>query len=220
MAEFKDRLNEAMELRDLKPAELAKLSGVNEGAISQYRKGAYKAGQHNLDKLAYVLKVSIPWLMGADVPMDQSVASGIDIENDCTFPSNLTPLQKMQKIPLVGRIACGEPILAEQHIEEFIDLPKHIRADFALECHGDSMVGANIHDGDIVYIRMQPQVENGQIAAVIIGGEEATLKRFYRNCDTVTLAAENPAFPPLVFVGSEINDIRVVGRAIAFTHVI
>ena len=223
MATFKDRLNEAMMLRDIKPSELAKLSGVNEGAISQYRKGSYKAGQRSLEKIAAVLRVSIPWLMGADVPMEEDVPEAqikhklhlTHITED--MPNNVTPITT-DRIPLVGRIACGEPILAEEHIEDHVDLPRHIKADFALECSGDSMIGAGIRDGDIVYIRKQPTVENGEIAAVVIDGEEATLKRFYRSGNKVMLSAENPAYDPFVYVGEEINTIRIVGRAVGFTH--
>lgn len=124
----------------------------------------------------------------------------------------------MDQIPLVGDIACGTPILAEENITDYVDLPGHIRADFALTCRGDSMIGAGIQDGDIVYIRHQETVENGQIAAVLVGSEEATLKRFYRSNNAVTLNAENPSYAPMVFVGEEAAQIRILGLAIAFTH--
>lgn len=205
MAEFKDRLELALQLRDIKPAELAKRTGIGEGAISQYRKGAYKATQRNLEKISKELSVSIPWLMGITDDMDSSL------------PSNIRRLEPMQKIPLVGRIACGEPILAVENIEDYIDLPRQIHADFALTCKGDSMVNAGIQDGDVVYIKEQPTVENGQIAAVMVG-DEATLKRFYHTEDSVRLVAENPTFPTLSFFGEEITQIRVIGLAVAYTH--
>ena len=82
-------------------------------------------------------------------------------------------------------------------------------------CRGDSMIGARIRDGDVVYIRRQPIVENGQIAAVLIDGE-ATLKRFYRDGDTVTLVAENPHFPPLVYRNEELLNMSIIGLAVAF----
>ena len=138
-----------------------------------------------------------------------------------SLPSNVTPLPPMEKVPLVGQIACGTPILAEENITDYIDLPAHIHADYALTCKGDSMIGAGIHDGDIVYIRKQEMVENGQIAAIRMNDDcDATLKRFYRIGDTVTLNAENPAIPPMVFIKDEINDLRIVGLAVAYTHVI
>ena len=136
---------------------------------------------------------------------------------NCELPNNIRPIGPMERVPLLGTIACGEPILAEQNIRAHVDLPGHIHADFALECKGDSMQNAGIRDGDIVYIREQERVENGEIAAVLIG-EEATLKRFYQTGDKVVLYAENTAYPPFMFVGEEINNLRILGRAVAYTH--
>ena len=135
-------------------------------------------------------------------------------------PHNITPLPEMKKIPLVGQIACGLPILAEENIEDYIDLPTHIHADYALTCKGESMINAGIQDGDVVYIRKQAEVENGQIAAVRVDCEDATLKRFYYDGSAVQLIAENPKFPPQVFAGENINRIKVIGLAVAYTHVI
>lgn len=134
------------------------------------------------------------------------------------LPSNLVPLTSMKKVPLIGTIACGTPILAEENITDYIDAPGHIHADYALTCKGDSMINAGINDGDIVYIRKQETVENGQIAAVMVGEDEATLKRFYVENGVVTLNAENPAYPPKTFVGEEAAQIHVLGLAVAFLH--
>ena len=100
----------------------------------------------------------------------------------------------------------------------YIDLPGHIRADFALTCKGDSMINAGIRDGDIVYIRKQETLDNGQIAAVLIDGEEATLKRFYYVNGMVSLNAENPSYSPMVFVGEEAAAIRILGLVVGYTH--
>ena len=208
MATFQERLEEAISLRDLSPAELSRISGVNEGSISQYRSGAYKASQRSLEKLSKALNVSIPWLMGADVPMERSDSSSTKL------PPNMTPL-KTKKLPLVGQIACGLPILAEDNISRYIDVLDSVRADFCLECKGNSMTGARINDGDIVCIRLQPEVEPGQIAAVRIG-EEATLKRVYYYPDKLVLQAENPAYPPQVYTDQDLEDIEIIGKAVAF----
>ncbi len=215
MPTFKDRLEEALAMRQMTAADLSKATKIGEGAISQYRKGAYKATQRNLEKISQALHVSIPWLMG--ITDDYSITLFTSSDSS-SLPTNLTPLEEMDKIPLVGRIACGTPILAEENIEDYVDLPSHIHADFALECKGDSMINAGIYDGDIVYIKKQPFVENGQIAAVLLDGEEATLKRFYKNNDTVTLLPENTAYSPMTFVGEEINNLKIEGLAVAFTH--
>ena len=107
MAEFRDRLEQALLMRAMKPAELAKQTGIGEGAISQYRKGIYKASQRNLEKIANALNVSIPWLMGVS---DDPVSS---------LPSNIMPMPATYKVPLLGTIACGEPILAAENIDNF-----------------------------------------------------------------------------------------------------
>lgn len=132
---------------------------------------------------------------------------------------NTKPPQYAWKVPLIGTIACGAPILAEEHIEGYVNIPKHISADFALTCKGDSMSGARIFDGDIVYIRQQDTVDNGQIAAVLIDGE-ATLKRVKIYDDHIVLEPENPHFRPLTYWAEEMNSVRILGRAVAFTSAI
>lgn len=117
--------------------------------------------------------------------------------------------------PLIGSIACGTPITAEQNIKSYVGVPAAWRADFALECHGDSMA-PTICDGDVVCIRSQPEVEQGQIAAVRIG-EEATLKHCYYQNGVVQLIADNPSVcPPMVYTGSDLDEIEVEGLAVGF----
>ena len=135
------------------------------------------------------------------------------------LPSNIIPMPAMRRIPLVGTIACGTPILANENIEGNVDIPEHVHADFALRCKGDSMINARIYDGDIVYIRQQPTVENGEIAAVLIG-DEATLKRFRRTEDRVILEPANPLFDPLVYRGEDIDNVHILGLAVAFTSTV
>ena len=136
------------------------------------------------------------------------------------IPANIIPMPEMKKLPLIGAIACGQPILAEEHIEDYVDVPKHIDADFALTCKGDSMINARIFDGDIVYIRQQETVENGEIAAVMVGDGEATLKRFRKFDDHITLEPENPMHRPMAFWNEEMNNVRILGKAVAFTSAV
>ncbi len=133
-----------------------------------------------------------------------------------SLPTNIIPLPTMRKVPLLGSIACGDPILAASNIEGEVDIPDHITADFALRCKGDSMINARIFDGDIVYIRHQDMVDNGEIAAVLID-EEATLKRVHIFEDHIILSPENPTHKPFTFWGEEMNTIRILGKAVAFT---
>lgn len=130
-------------------------------------------------------------------------------------PDNIIPLPKMKKIPLLGTIACGEPILATENIEALINADENLNADFALRCKGDSMINARIFDGDIVYIREQPDVEDGEIAAVLIG-EEATLKRVYKYPSKVVLRPENPLYDDMIYSKEEMNEVRILGKAVAF----
>ena len=173
MATFADRLKEALEIRNISAAELSRKLGINEGTMSQYKAGKYEPKQRRLQEISQILSVSIPWLMGADVPMEDNQSSinllGI---------KNIIPMPKMKKVPLIGTIACGEPILAQENIEDYVNMPANLDCTFALRCKGDSMINARILDGDIAFIREQPEVENGEIAAVMIDNE-ATLKRVY-----------------------------------------
>ena len=199
---------------------------MNKSDISQYVSGKVEPNQDKLFVLGNALDVSEAWLMGYDVAMERislkfnGVASfdgkARAIDGNAKIPANLIPLPKTYTVPLLGEIACGDPILAEQNIADQIPVPEHIKgADFALTCKGDSMINARIHDGDIVYIRQQPEVENGEIAAVLIENE-ATLKRVYKYPDKLVLNPENPVYPPMVYSGTELESIRILGKAIAF----
>ena len=213
MAEFKDRLNQAMLLRDLTAAELSRLSGVNEGAISQYKAGKYKASQRSLDKLASILRVSIPWLMGADVPMEETAP-----DSSPKFPSNATPLDfsHLQRIPILGCIAAGMPIYAEQNIEGYTYTDLNGGAEyFALRVKGDSMDAAGIKDGYIVIVRRQNIVEEGEIAVVLVDHENATLKRVYRTDSTITLMPQssNPEHKPQIYNLADTH-IDILGKVV------
>lgn len=186
--------------------QIAEYVGVSEATVQRWESGNIKSLRHeNLTKLSEILRVSPSYLMGWD-------------NKSLTLPHNISPIGNIRKIPLIGEIACGTPILAEQNITDYVDAPGHIKADYALTCHGDSMINAGIRDGDIVYIRQQQTVENGQIAAVIIGDEEATLKRFHYDGHTLILSPANDSLPPKSFCGEDMNTVRVIGKAVAFLH--
>lgn len=186
---------------------VAEKLGCSPSTVYRYENGEInKMGIDKLKPIAEAINTSPAYLMGW--------------EDEETLPANVSRIEPMQRIPLVGQIACGTPILAEQNIEDYVDLPGHIRADFALTCKGESMIGAGIRTGDIVSIRKQEEVENGQIAAVMVGGDEATLKRVYTKPGVVQLVAENPNIAPAVFIGKEAEQIHIIGLAVAYTHVL
>lgn len=194
---------------DLTQEEFAKIAGVSAKSVSAWELGTRDP------KIQPIRNICTHFGIDMNVFIDEN----IDYHKP-DLPSNVRHITQMKKIPLVGTIACGTPILAEENITDYIDMPGHIRADYALTCKGDSMINAGIRDGDIVYIRKQSQVENGQIAAVLIGGEEATLKRFYNVDGNVTLNAENPAYLPITFIEGDAVNVRVIGLAVAYTHVL
>ena len=130
--------------------------------------------------------------------------------------TNILPIT-IKRFPMLGKIACGEPIYADQEFETYIEASSDIKADFCLTAKGDSMIGARIYDGDVVFIKKQEIVNNGEIAAVIIG-DEATLKRWYydRENNTLILSPENPAYRPLVYQGEALNSVCCLGKAVCF----
>lgn len=131
----------------------------------------------------------------------------------------VTNLYKIEtrRFPLLGSIACGVPIFADKEQELYVEAGTDLDADFCLRARGDSMTGARIHDGDVVFIRKQSDVDNGEIAAVLIG-DEATLKRvfYYPDKQKLVLSAENAKYEPLVYIGEELEQIRIIGKAVAF----
>lgn len=132
---------------------------------------------------------------------------------------NIETLPNQTQIPLVGTIACGSPILAEENIIEYLKVDARLHADFALICKGDSMVNARIFDGDLVYIKQQPDVDNGQIAAVQID-DSATLKRVYKYPNKVVLRAENPQYQDIIITEDDHQEVRILGRAVFFTSMV
>lgn len=134
------------------------------------------------------------------------------------IPEGFSPPPEMVLKPLVGKIACGTPILAEQNIEDYVNVPKDVKCDFLLTCDGDSMIEAGIRSGDVVYLIKQSDIDyNGQIAAVRVDGE-ATLKKVFKYQDKVVLQPANANYEPLVYIKEEINDLVIEGIATGFTH--
>ncbi len=207
-AKFSDRLKLRLEQLDITAAELSRRMNLSEAVVSQYKSGKYEPKQDRLEAFAKALDISEAWLMGYDT----------DELSETSIPNypNVFPITQ-QRIPLLGSIACGEPIYKEEPWESYVLSGADVKADFCLKCKGDSMVNARILDGDIVFIRKQEQVENGEIAAVAID-DEATLKRvlYYPEKNMIILRAENSKFHDMVFTDEELNTIKILGKAVAF----
>lgn len=174
--------------------------------ISRWESGSQVPEMYALGCLAKIFNVTIDYLNGT--------------EGNYVFEiGNIIPFPKTKKIPLIGQIACGEPILADQNIESYINMPENVNGSFALRCKGDSMINARIFDGDVVFINPDLRVENGQIAAVRIDNE-ATLKRVYRYDNRLELRPENPTFKVLNFEGVELENVEIIGKAVGFLSTI
>ena len=204
---FKDRLIEAMVARGMRAAELSKRTGLSKARISQYVNGKFTPKSDAVLLIAEALRVSELWLLGKAPDMEPA---------ETEPPANISPL-RLRRYPRLGEIACGAPILAVEDPDAGYVTAADINADFCLTAKGDSMIGARIFDGDEVFIQQTDLVENGEIAAVVVEGE-ATLKRvyYYPEEEKLILTPENPAYEPLVFVGRELEDIHILGRAVAF----
>lgn len=199
------RIREYREREDLTLAEMAQRTGVPAQTLNRYELGKRAPKIDVAVQIAERLGVNPLWLQGYDVPVLTGVPDGFD------------PVPDTYTVPRVGAIACGTPILAEQNIETYDAVPNRIRCDFTLVCKGDSMVGAGIEDGDVVYIRQQPEVENNEIAAVMIDGE-ATLKYFKRVGDMVLLSPANREYEPIIVSGENLGKVKIVGKAVGFTR--
>lgn len=204
-----ERIKELRTSLGMTQDELAKLTGYkSRSSIQKIECGERDITQPAIVSFARALKVTPSVIMGWE-----DTELGHTSENLFEKYPNIMPIPEMRKVPLVGAVACGEPIYREE--DEWISLPTDIKADFCLRCEGDSMINAGINDGDIVFIRACPEVENGQIAAVSIDNE-VTLKRvyYYPEKNKLILNPENPAYEPFVYVNEELNDIRILGRAV------
>lgn len=188
---------------------------LNKSDISQYVSGKVEPGQDKLLLLAEALCVSPAWLMGWDVPMTRDQDAAVFSALPAIHP-DILPVS-VRQVPLLGDIACGEPIFAEEACSALLAVGENVACDFALRCKGDSMTGARIYNGDIVFIRRQDMVDDGEIAAVLLD-DDATLKRVYRLADgRVELRAENPMYKSILVGGeNETRTFRILGKAVAF----
>ena len=206
---FQDRLRIAMEIRGVRAVDLARDTGLSKARLSQYTNGVYVPKADAMHKLARVLGVADLWLEGYDVPMERSAST---VPN---YP-DIFPIER-RRIPVLGEIACGTPILTDEQHDSFVMSGTNLDADFCLRAKGDGMIGARIQDGDIFFIKKSDMVANGEIAAVVIE-DEATLKRvyYYPEKSKLILTPENPKYEPLVFMGPELDEIHILGKAVAF----
>lgn len=205
--EFASKLKALRKDKKITQEQLAAMINVERSTVGKYETGVMPS-MDVLQRIASFFDVSVDYLIGR-TNKDTSLT-----------PENILPL-KTKKVPLLGSIACGEPIFANEEHGEFVLTSDNIDADFCLRADGESMIGARIYDGDIVFIRKQETVDNGQIAAVLIG-DKATLKRvyYYPEDSKLLLLPENSSCEPQVYIGTQLEEVRILGRAVAFQSVV
>ena len=180
--------------------QLARKLGITQGAVSQWEK------DRTIPDTPFVIEMANIFNVPLDAFTDDSPLRDMDAVNI-----------RRHAVPILGSIACGEKITPDTEPDGYTDLPDGISADFALRCKGDSMAPTLI-DGDLVLIRQQPEVENGQIAAVSVAGE-TTLKHVYRQPGGLTLIAENPLYPPINVPADSGEDVIIHGLAVGYTRI-
>ncbi len=195
---FGDRLLESMRDNNDTTYSLAEYLHLSPSAISRYTSGDMAPKIPTVQAIAGKYGIRPSWLMG--------------IEGENKYPE---AQEKAKKIPIVGAIAAGLPLLAQENIEGFEYVPENLDVDFCLRVKGDSMMNARILDGDLVFIRKQQEVENGEIAAVLID-QDATLKRFYQTNGMVILRSENPNYPETIYTKKDMKEVSILGKAVRY----
>lgn len=199
-----ERIKYRREELGLTQSELAKLLGLaDKSSISKYESSSKNITLTTIEKIANALKTTPSYLMGWE-------------DTSESLPEDIIPFAP-KYVPLLGEVACGEPVYSEELRGSYIKVDEDINVDFCLIAKGDSMINARIYDGDVVYVKKQSYVDNGDIAVVLIG-EETTLKRVYYYPDSykLLLQPENPAYEPLIYIGNELESVRILGKAVFF----
>lgn len=201
---FAERLKEALQKNNMSAAELCRLTNTPESVMSQYKAGKYVAKQKRLDAYSQILHVSIPWLMGEDVPMQPEPSNIIRPDGN----------EELINIPIIGRVAAGLSCLADNTIigyEEVVASDIRGGGDYAfLRVTGDSMYPIFI-EGDLVLVRCQASVDSGNYAVVIIDDEDGVIKKVVYDKNWIELQSINPMYPPRRFEGKDVLRIRVFG---------
>jgi len=193
--------------------ELSSITKIPKSALQRYATG--ETGKIPLDRIVIIaeaLNTTPQYLLGWD-----------ETEEEESQPLNvaanrLSPLPQTTAVPLISTITCHEPYVA--NIESKVPKPQEINADCCLRVRDNSMINARIANGDIVYINRQDMVNNGEIAALITEDGEPFLRRIYQYGNKLVLQPANPDYEPQVYVGEEINKLKIIGKAIAFSSII
>lgn len=181
-------------------AQLASIIGCTQQAVARWETNKTSPDNTTLVKLANLFHVSTDYLLGnSPYPLSNEIAA--PVEN--------------RRIPIIGTVRCGPGGLAYEYLDGYVAIDESVHGDIrAFRCSGDSMSGSGIADGDIAIVRIQDDVENGELAVVVINGDEGTLKRVRKEDGVLVLEADNPAYPARIFAGEKANTVRIVGKVI------
>lgn len=191
------RIRELRLEKGLSQEELGRIVGVRRAAVNKWETGQVKnLRRDTIETLSRFFDVSPSYLMGM---------------TDIRHPDSV----RVRRVPILGSVAAGDPILAFEELHDYIEVDDGLQIDFCLRVQGDSMIDARIQDGDLVFVRQQPVVDNGDIAVVLID-DEVTLKRFYKTREGVILKPENSKYPPLYLSEADFKEVRILGKAVMF----
>lgn len=205
MKTIQNNIKYYMEKNEISYSILSNLTGIAKSTLQRYATGTtVKIPVEAVEKIETALNLSKGTLMGWQ-----------DDTNALDLPG-IKPVE-LKKFRMLGKIACGEPIYANEEYNTYVEADATIDADFCLTAQGDSMINANIQDGDIVFIKEMEEIPNGRIAAVLIE-DEVMLKRFYKTDDTITLISENPHYEPKTYHKEQHLNIRILGKAVCVQH--
>ena len=194
----------------------AKCNGISNGYLSMLENECNpKTGKPPIPSLVKLGAIAEAMGLTLDRLIDMADDMQVDISAPANLPSNITPIVPGtgQRVRVLGEIAAGKPLYMEEDYETWVDAP--MKADFALVVRGDSMHPTYL-DGDVVYIKAQPDVDDGQVAAVAVD-DSATLKHVYHLVNGINLISDNPAHPP-IFVDPADQEIRILGIVVGFTR--
>lgn len=208
------RIFELLDAMGMEQKKFASLVGVSPQKVSEWKSGKAKSYTKRIPQIAEALGTTTEYLLTGNGPKQKK--SRVRIGHSSSKGCGAYDLGTFHRIPILGRISAGLPLYAEQHIEGYTLTDLNGGAEyFALRVSGDSMNAARIQDGDILIVRRQEEVENGEVAVVMVGDEDATVKRFYATGSTVTLMPQstNPTHQPQIY-DTTTTPIRVIGKVV------
>lgn len=193
VASTHERLLEAFNDKDIKQSDLVRLTGIDKGSISLYMSGKVTPKGDKLYKLAVALGVTPEWLSGFNVPKNKSA-------------------KQIHRVPVLGRVAAGYPMEAVENIIDYEEISEEMAKSgeyFALQVKGDSML-PRFTDGDVVIVKKQEDIESGDIAIMLVNGDEATIKKVQKFENGINLIPSNPAYDVITYTKKEIINLPVV----------